>query len=179
MILNKTINSFLILSISILLFSCASTRTTSFTDPDFTNKKFEKICVFVDVGDYEIKKSLETQIMSELKDYKVDAFIGSLLMPPTRTWTDEQIKYNLKKNEITGYLKVSIIEQNVINNFNNERTYFSSFKTELIDVSTDRVAYSATSNSNSGEGFSGEFLLIFNSFSSDIVKDLKLNGHLP
>ncbi len=177
--LQKSINNLLILTISVILFSCASTRTASFTDPDFSNKKFNKICVFVDVGDYEIKKTLESQIMSELKDYRVEVFIGSELLPPTRTWTDEQIKYNLKKNEITGYLKISITEQNVSNNMNNDRTLFTSFKTELIDVASDRVAYSATSNSNSSEGFSGEFLSIFESFSEDIVNDLKLSGHLP
>lgn len=175
----QSLNNLLILTLSVLFFSCASTRTTSFTDPDFSSKKFNKICVFVDVGDYETKKKLESQVMSELKDYRVNVLIGSELLPPTRTWTDEQIKYNLKKNDVTGYLKVTITEQNVSNNMNNDLTFFSSFKTELIDVATDRVAYSATSNSNSPGGFSGDFILIFESFAEDIVNDLKLSGHLP
>lgn len=206
----KLTNNLLLLLIMVLVASCATTKTTSFTDPDFMGKKFSKICVVVEVGDFATKKELESKIRSELKDVNVEAVIGSDLFPPTRNWTDEQIKFQLNKMEIDGYLNVQILSQAVddrllgtstftetvgqetnvgkkakyiertISNTtaNTDRNYLSSFKTQLIDVTSDRVAYAATSNSQSGETFSGDFSLIFSSFAEDITKDLKAKGHL-
>lgn len=207
---SKLINNLFILGIMLFVISCATTNTTSFTDPDFMGKKYSKICVVVEVGDFATKKELEKKICSELKNLRVETVIGSDLFPPTRNWTDEQIKNQLTKMEIDGYLNVQVLNQSIDDRVlgtttvtetvgqesntgnkgryiqrtianttaNSDRNYLSSFKTQLIDVTSDRVAYAATSNSQSGETFSGDFSLIFSSFAEDIAKDLKVKGHL-
>lgn len=177
----KIVNSLFVFAFVAILASCASTKTTSFTDPDFINKKFSKICVVVDIGDLNVKKELESTIMSELKDNNIEVFSGSDMFPPTRNWTDDQIKFNLNKNEIDGYLNVKIVEKTIDDRFTDvgvQRKYFSNFKTELIDVESDKIAYTASSSSQSDEGFSGDFTLIFNSFAEDIISDLKSKGHI-
>lgn len=205
---NKISAWVLLFSFSILILSsCASTRTSSYSDPDFIGKKYKSICVFVEVGDLQTKKMLEEKLASELKDENVDIIVGGNLFSPTRTWSSEQINYQLKKKEIEGYLLVQVLSQSAndivtgtttvtdtkqgtSNNgkqsnvsvahtsVNSSTQYLSSFKTQIIDVESNRVAYIATSNSESEQGFSGDFTLILNSFASDIIKDIKAKGHL-
>lgn len=89
----------------------------------------------------------------------------------TTTTTGEQSKTRDGK---TKYKETSTTTTNA----NVTKTFFSSFQTDLIDVKTNRKAWTATSNSQSGQGFSDDFSLIFESYAEDIVEHLKKHGHI-
>lgn len=193
-----------------LLSSCASTKTTSYTDPDFTGKKYSKVCVYADVEDLESKQILERNIAESLQKQGIEAIKGADLFPPTRDWSDDQIQSKLLEKNADAYLLVKITDKSVkeefhpgtststttgevkkvkgkeiykettttTNNSSTSRQFFSSFKTTLIDVKTNRIAWTATSQSESGEGFSSGFELIYESLANDLVEELTQKGHL-
>ncbi|MCX6147338.1 MAG: hypothetical protein NTW25_08830 [Candidatus Kapabacteria bacterium] len=209
----KKYNTYLMLALlSIVLASCATTKTTSYSDPDFRGKKFNSICVYAEVEDLEMRKTLETKLADELKDNGIVTFIGIDLFPPTREWTDDQFQKTLKDIKVDGYLRVRLTNTDVRESIGNAttttttngekvkanrdnkekykevststttvnrtKTFYSSFKTDLIEVASNKLAWTATSNSESGEWLGSEFNLIFGSFSSDIAKELKAKGHI-
>ena len=56
-----------------------------------------------------------------------------------------------------------------------ERKLFANFKTDMIDVKTSRVAWTATSKS---EGMNDDFETVAGSFAEDIVNSLAKDGHI-
>ncbi len=99
--------------LSILISSCVSTETTSFVDPSFKGKKFQKICVLADFNDLKYKQKLEREFLEIFKDNNINAVSGTQLFPPTREWTQEQMQDILVKDAVDGYLLVSWKDKNI------------------------------------------------------------------
>lgn len=196
---------------ALILTSCATTNTTSFTDPDFIGKRFYNICIYANVDDYQQKVELENEMTKVFSEKGVSVLQGSQLFPPTRKWTDEEIQKSLKDRNVDGYLLIQITNQFVKEEVGPATTttstkgeakeqkggkttykevsttttsqavskqFYSQFKTDLIDVKSNRVAWSATSLSNSGENFSQDYSWIYESYSEDILKELSKKGHI-
>lgn len=105
--MNKLIIKALLLAISaIIIVSCASTETTTFTDPAFRGKQFTKICVLADITDLKYKQKLEKELAKQLSGKGVTVVTGSNLFPPTRDWSEEQMQEVLINEKIEGYLLI-------------------------------------------------------------------------
>lgn len=105
--MNKLIIKALLLAISaIIIVSCASTETTTFTDPAFRGKQFTKICVLADITDLKYKQKLEKELAKQLSGKGVTITTGSNLFPPTRDWSEEQMQEVLINEKIEGYLLI-------------------------------------------------------------------------
>lgn len=194
-----------------LLSSCATTETTSFTDPDFIGQKFEKICVNAEFEDYKYKQMLEKSFVDNFREVGVYAVAAGNLLPPTREWTNEEIDKMLEKNNIDAYLSISWTDRHVDEKYTPgsvttttegktkktksgekyvetstttadpgsvERKFYSTFYTKIISVKTAQVAWTATSQSESGEGPKGEYTYIMESLSEDIINTLAEDGHI-
>ena len=209
-------NYFLLLLFGIIaavaLNSCASTETTSFSDPDFRGKKYDNICVYAETSDLEWKDYIEKEMVNCLKDEGINAIQGSFLFPPTREWNDGQIEQTLRDKGLDGYILITIESQKVDEKYvpgevvtekkgetkkkkdssevyvettttkvkegRVEKEYHTVFNTKLVDVASSRIAWTATSKSNSGEIFGKGFMPIFDSYASNITETLKEDGHI-
>lgn len=187
------------------LASCVSTKTTSYSDPDYNGKKFNSICVYADLDDFEMREKLEAKLVKELKDLGVNATKGTEILPPTRVWTEEELKERLISQNIDGFLKVKINKTVIVDKMgrttntystdgdlalskdkikelaksvNANRTFLSNFQSELIDLKNNKLAWSASSNSESAESFKSSSNVVIGSLVQDITRELKEKGHL-
>ncbi len=109
----KSIKYLIILLIIFLLFSCASTRMTSFKDPDYQKANFKSILIVANTNDFEDKKNLEskmTEVFSEVGLFALESFKQ---FPPTRELTNEAKVDLLFKNNIDAFISIPVGESGV------------------------------------------------------------------
>lgn len=104
-------------SISLLmlffLVSCASTRMTSFKDPDYQNTKFKRILIVANTSDLEERQELESKMVEAFTEDGVFALESYKLFPPTRELTDKEKVELLLKNNIDAFISISVGENGV------------------------------------------------------------------
>jgi hypothetical protein len=96
-----------------LFASCASTRITSFKDPDYQNTEFKRILVVANTNDLEDRQKLESKMVEDFSDVGVYALESYKLFPPTRELTDEEKVDLLLKNNIDSFISISVGESGV------------------------------------------------------------------
>jgi len=146
-ILKLCLTAFLV----VLIASCATTETTTFTDPAFRGKQFGKICVLADVSDLKYKQKLEREMAKNLASIGATVTTGSQLFPPTREWTEEQMQEILTNEGIEGYLLVAWKDKQVQETYKPGQSV-SETKGEVKkrdgkDVYTERTVTSQTGGS--------------------------------
>ena len=110
---NNYKNLMLIVTLSIVATSCVSIETTSYTDPDFINKKYSKFCVYSVEQNLNRRALVERVFAGEFKDAGLYAVEGSMIFPPTRTWDEADFQAKILKNGFDGFIKVEIVDENV------------------------------------------------------------------
>lgn len=109
----NSIKYFINLGFLLFLFGCASTRMTSFKDPDYQNTKFKRILVVANTNDLEVRQKLEFKMVEAFSEAGVYALESYKLFPPTRELTDEEKVDLLLKNDIDAFLLISVGESGV------------------------------------------------------------------
>ena len=97
----------------IILVGCASTRMTSFTDPDYQKAEFKRILVVANTNDLEDRQKLESKMVEEFSNIGVFALESFRLFPPTRELTDEDKVELLLKYDIDAFISISVGESGV------------------------------------------------------------------
>lgn len=100
-------------AISVMLQSCVSIDTTSYSDPDFIGKEYKNICVYSLEKDLNKRDMIEKVFVSNLKDGGYNAVKGSILFPPTREWSEADFQKRLKEYGYDGFLKIEIVDEKV------------------------------------------------------------------
>jgi hypothetical protein len=116
-ILSQTKNNYrnllLILVLSVVATSCVSIETTSYTDPDFINKKYAKFCVYSVEQNLNRRALVERVFAEEFQEAGLYAVEGSMIFPPTRVWEEADFQAQLVKNGFDGFIKIEIMDENV------------------------------------------------------------------
>lgn len=195
-ILPKLIGNFknfiLIGFVAIFATSCYSVTTSSYSDREFKEKKYNKICIYSYDENLVFRSILEKTMVEELQNLEVDAIEGSVLFPPTRERDEEEYQSELLKNNVDGFLKFEVVYDNINNNATEGEmeldNYFSNdlnsnlryrFSVHLIDVKTNKVAWIGSSepinyyeiNQFNRDGF-------FWKFSRSVIEELQEKGHI-
>lgn len=110
---NNYKNLMLIVTLSIVATSCVSIETTSYTDPDFINKKYSKFCVYSVEQNLNRRALIEKVFAEEFQEAGLYAVEGSMIFPPTRVWEEADFQAQLLKNGFDGFIKVEIVDENV------------------------------------------------------------------
>lgn len=111
--INNSKNLFLIFLLSIVATSCVSIETTSYTDPDFINKKYSKFCVYSVEQNLNRRALIEKVFAEEFQEAGLYAVQGSMIFPPTRVWEEADFQAQLVKNGFDGFIKIEIMDENV------------------------------------------------------------------
>ncbi len=106
-------NLILLILVSVVATSCVSIETTSYTDPDFVNKKYAKFCVYSVEQNLNRRALVERVFTEEFKAAGIYAVEGSMIFTPTRTWDEADFQSQLTKNGFDGFIKIEIIDENV------------------------------------------------------------------
>lgn len=108
-LIKYSISLFMIL----FLVSCASTRMTSFKDPDYQKAEFKRILVVANTNDLEDRQKLESKMVEAFSEIGVFAMESFRLFPPTRELNDEDKVELLLKNDIDAFISISVGESGV------------------------------------------------------------------
>ncbi|GMU97207.1 hypothetical protein [Ignavibacterium album] len=108
-LLHFSINLFL----TVLFVGCASTRITSFKDPDYQKAEFRKILIVANTNDLEDRQRLESKMVEAFSEVGVFALESYKLFPPTRELTDQDKVDLLIKNNIDAFIAISVGESGV------------------------------------------------------------------
>lgn len=106
-------NLLLMVILSVVATSCVSIETTSYTDPDFINKKYAKFCVYSVEQNLNRRALIERVFAEEFNDAGIYAVEGSTIFPPTRTWEEGDFQSQLTKNGFDGFIKIEIVDEKV------------------------------------------------------------------
>lgn len=109
----NSIKYFINFGFLLFLFGCASTRMTSFKDPDYQNTEFKRMLVVANTNDLEDRQKLEFKMVEAFSEAGVYALESYKLFPPTRELTDEEKVDLLLKNDIDAFISISVGESGV------------------------------------------------------------------
>lgn len=109
----KLIKNSISLFIVFLLVGCASTRMTSFKDPDYQKAEFKRILIVANTNDLEDRQRLESKMVEVFSEVGVFALESFKLFPPTRELSDEDKVDLLLKNNIDAFISISVGESGV------------------------------------------------------------------
>jgi len=98
----------IILVLCIFSYSCAYTSISTIRNPYLPNKAFGRILIIAPFSDLQYQKYFEELFAYRLYLNKVDAFTGLDLIPPLRTYTEQELADILLSYEIDGILVVSL-----------------------------------------------------------------------
>jgi hypothetical protein len=113
MTFKKTFLPLAIALIAVILSGCATTETTSYRDPEFVGKQYDKICVFADIDDLKYRQMVEDEMVKDFRETGIYAVQGAMLFPPTRQWSDEDIHKVLVEKNLDGYLLIAWTDKHV------------------------------------------------------------------
>lgn len=189
----------LILLISFLLFvSCATTKISSFKNPDIDFSNYQKMLILGNSRDIDFRKTIETDLVTAFTEQSIGAVSSIELISPVKEYTDEEIQKILSENNIDGYLSVAVVtalEESAYvpqTSYTNYRSQYvngqlistpytstyggysvsypkASFEIILTDIKTDQIAFKATANSE-GDEFS-DMKTISKSLAKKIVEE--------
>lgn len=97
-------------AVCLLLVSCVSTRITSVTDPQYKSFIIDKVVVVMNTSDLDLKIKIESYLVSELNKKGVIAYTGYDVLPPTRNYSENDLKAAFAKNNIDSILFIAIAE---------------------------------------------------------------------
>ena len=189
----------LILLISFLLFvSCATTKISSFKNPDIDFSNYQKMLILGNSRDIDFRKTIETDLVTAFTEQSIGAVSSIELISPVKEYTDEEIQKILSENNIDGYLSVAVVtaleESDYVpqTSYTNYRSQYvngqlistpytstyggysfsypkASFEIILTDIKTGQIAFKATANSE-GDEFS-DMKTISKSLAKKIVEE--------
>ncbi|HPB04418.1 MAG TPA: hypothetical protein PLH00_06250, partial [Bacteroidaceae bacterium] len=84
-----------ILLLIYLYIGCVSvsTKINSITDPDYKGTKLSHLLIFANVNDLGMKQSIEQKFIKTFTSkYDVKASAGHEILPPTRQYTETELK---------------------------------------------------------------------------------------
>ncbi|MHB8578974.1 MAG: hypothetical protein ACYDA4_03825 [Ignavibacteriaceae bacterium] len=110
---NISILATILLSFHFLFIGCASTKITSFKDPDYQNSNFKRILIVANTNDLENRKLLETTMVELFRKEGIFALESYKLFPPTREFTSEEKVSLMLNNKIDAYISISVGESGV------------------------------------------------------------------
>lgn len=110
----QTVTKFLLLALLIpLVAGCATTKITSVRDPQFRAVNYKRIIVWAPFTDLDKRATAENAFAVELKLRGVDAATAFAVLPPTRTYTNDDINAALAKDQVSGVLELRMTDYSV------------------------------------------------------------------
>lgn len=109
----KQINLTLYFILTLFLIGCASTRMTSFKDPDYQKADFKRILIIANTSDLEKRQKLESKMVEEFTEIGVFALESYNLFPPTRELSAQDKIELLNQNGIDSFISIDVGESGI------------------------------------------------------------------
>jgi len=96
-----------------VLVSCASTKMTSFKDPDYKKAQFKIILIVANTSDLGKRQKLEFTMVKKLYQVGVTAVESYNLFPPTRDLSENEKIELMNQYNIDSYISISVGETGI------------------------------------------------------------------
>jgi hypothetical protein len=180
---------------------CARSRLSSFQDPAFTGKAFQKLLVMATISDMKLRNEMEQAFAERLTRSSTMAVPSATILVPDHKYSEAELSNLLHRYNIDGVLLITLVdkyqERIDITNYancssamvsanaamlNNQTCDISGYalrltadcKIRLYDVASNQTAWEATS-STQGTSLAG-FKILANSLAEKTVKELSEAG---
>jgi len=191
---NKIIVS---LASTLFIISCASTSITSFKEPTFTGKTFQRMLVAVAITDIGERTLVEQTISTQLAKYGVTGIPSLTFILPTRTYTADEVDKLLIDNNIDSVLILELTGKDVVTgiasfpsqrlnvfehrwetvsnvySYRKPRAYYSL---KLYDVTTDKLVWVASTRT--GGNAYARFSTLVDSLADTVITKMQEDGLL-
>ncbi len=132
------------LLITFFCIGCASTKIASITDPDYKGAKLKNIVIVANVDDLIMRQSIEQKFTETMiNKYDIKASSGYEILPPTRQYTEIELKNILAKNNIDSVLILTVKDSGYKTS---TYTSYEPYKTQgyVSAIGTNQYQYQST-----------------------------------
>lgn len=178
-----------------ILFGCATTKITSFRDPDYAGKKFLKICVFSSSKNLDTRQMMERTFARILAENGTSATAHIDIFPPTKDLDEEASIIKMREMGYDAVLSINLTgaytETSTTPGYSStfwgkkgSTTIYSgpgqvnkpraSFDIFLVDLSTNQKAWTS-STFTAGNAYAGKMTIV-DSLARSTIEDLKKQG---
>lgn len=193
---------FLLLSVTVSLGGCVTTKVRGYTDHSFANYKVQKIVVRVPNADFAFAELLENSMVEELKDSGIPAASFIRMFPPTREWTNDEVTHQLRQKQFNAIMYINLsgsethsqtigyINSGTASVYGNTASYYgnstavktfhryTSTRVKVYDVASGRTVWVGDSSTQAGGLLYMDDETQTESIAEETVANLKSNGHI-
>jgi hypothetical protein len=170
------------LVVGFALVGCASTSTSSYRDPAFTQASYRKVAVMASGVQLGTRQQIEGRLASALRGKHIQATEAMQLFPPTREIGQDDLMALLHERGFDGLLFVERVESGSTSHVTNfltaesEPREFVAFDARLIDIASGQNAWvgSLRTEANSGITSNSDILESFTSSTADELEEKHL-----
>jgi hypothetical protein len=119
-------NRLLLILSCFFVISCATTNMKTYVDPEHIGKQYSKIIVDVPNAGFEFKALVIGKVCSGLQGKGVECIGKDDFLPPTREYSDDALFQLVEKNNIEGWLIISIGSGNTSSQYIGNQTFGSA-----------------------------------------------------
>lgn len=105
----KMRKNLILLIFAFLFISCASTRISSFANPDIDVLKYKKMFVVIDSSDIDFIQRLEKTLVKVFAKNNLEAIPSTQLIPPLKKFSNEEIDNIIEKSGVDSVLSIAIV----------------------------------------------------------------------
>ena len=180
-----------------LTLGCARSHLSSFQDPDFTGKAFQKLLVMATISDMKLRNEMEQAFAERLTRGSSMGVPSATILVPDHKYSEAELSNVLRRYNIDGVLLITLVDKyqeridiSTYTNcssalvsanaamLNNQTCDISGYalrltadcKIRLYDVASNQTAWEGTS-STQGTSLAG-FKILANSLAEKTVKEL-------
>jgi hypothetical protein len=139
------------LFICFFLSGCAYSKISSFTDPNWELREFQKILVYIPFDDFSVQIAAEDSLVNKLQEKNVNATPFYKVFPPTKECSGEYFADKVLENGFDGMITVAVTDY-----YTNTFTIPETTETtgEITSFGGPRTNISATTTKSGGQTFS-------------------------
>jgi len=177
---------------AILGQGCATTQITAFKDPDTGARKLKNVLIVVASSDLRDRMAIEKAIVEKLTAQGIQAQPSTTVFPPTRKYTEQEMRESLAAKGFTEVLFLSPTGSGVtVTGAISQTTAFpgpsamgvtgfvrrleKTFQVEIMAVENSKTIWMASTQSAVGRGI-GDHEMIVESLTENILAQLKKDG---
>lgn len=144
----------------LFLSSCATTKMSSFTNPDIKISTYKKILVFGNTRDIDFRKTLEADLVNEFTSNGKNAVSRINIVSPLKEYTQNELNQIYAENEIDCIVSVSVIDASEESSYIPQETQIN-YKSQYVDGELVSVPYTTTTGGYSVSYPKASFEIVF------------------
>lgn len=166
--MKKIVLGLVVLVVSIVMLSCATTKISSFTNPDINISDYKKILVYGNSRDIDFRKTLEADLVNAFAEKQIDVASHIDLISPLKEYTKSELQEIYLENNIDCILEVAVLDASTGTAYVPQQSY-TNYSSQWVNGQLISIPYTTTSGGYSVSYPKGSFEIILTDAKTDEV----------